>query len=174
MTTATKIAIGVAIAAVLGAAGYYGFRNQTPGTQETATETQSGSESSGKKMAFSQLATQGGTYKCTVTQITKDVMSKGTVYLDRGLVSGEFSVAYGNGTSMQTAFIMRDGYTYTWTSAAPTAGIKIQNPPATEGQGGNTPNGFILDEIGEYDCEEWKADASKFVVPKTITFTAIN
>ncbi len=142
--------------------------------QPTSTSTEARASDTSKKMPLSKLAFEGETYKCSVSQTAQNTLSTGTVYLDRGLVRGDFTVKYGE-SSMQSTFIMRDGYTYTWTSAAPTTGVKIKNDTtATVGAAINTPNGFFLDEIGDYSCEAWKADASKFILPTSVTFTAIH
>ncbi len=142
--------------------------NQPGQTQNTNT--------SGKKMAFSDFAKQGGSYKCTVTQYIDQGMTQsteGTVYLDGGKIRGEYSTKV-QGMSIDTSVIVRDGFAYTWTSMSPT-GYKI----AVKDQAGDTnasANGSYSwndKMIGDYNCESWSADQSKFAVPTSVTFQEI-
>ncbi len=185
MTISAKIALGIAIAAALGVAGFYGFKDGTQAVKqdnETVATTTAQSEDTGKKVAFEQLAKQGGTHKCTVTQTVGPVTSQGTVYMDKGLIRGEFAADY-SGQKINIYFIMRDGFTYTWNSMMPTLGYKIKNDTtvpvgnvnasASGTITPNSPNGY-LDQIGAYDCTEWTANASFFTPPTTVTFKAMN
>lgn len=163
MKTGTKILLGAVIVAALGAGVYYSQTKMggLTNNQETATST-----SGNKKMAFSQFAQQGGTYKCTVSEWSGEVETKGVAYTDKGMVRVEFTGDYST-TNIKSYFIVREGFTYTWNSAAPTVGLKIQNSIMPEG-------GNAIDQLGDYDCEEWTADASKFTVPTNLTFRVIS
>jgi hypothetical protein len=184
MTTGVKIALGIAIAVALGTAGFYGFKDGKEATQEeNVTSTQPSTESqTGKKIAFDQLAQQKGTHKCTVNQHVGEITTKGTVYMDKGFLRGEFAADY-SGQKVNVYFIMRDGFTYTWNSMMPTQGFKIKNDTTVQvadtkaGVSGNitanTSNGY-LDQIGDYQCEDWTADQTLFTLPTNITFKATN
>lgn len=149
------------------------------GSLETVSESPNGEAAApapgGKKMAFSQFVKQGGSYQCSVDQYLDNynIKTSGTVFLDKGKIRGNFSTNY-NGTKIDASTIVRDGFAYTWTSMNST-GYKT---PIVETNGsaessvtvsGNTYS-FNTDQIGDYNCQEWKADASVFVVPANITF----
>lgn len=143
----------------------------------TASSTMSGSAStttdkpSGKKMAFSEFMKQGGSHKCTVTQTVASMTTNGTVYIDGSKISASFAVSVA-GQSINTSMIVRDGYTYTWTSNDPTKGFKTK-VVATTGDNSAGPKGTYTwdgSQIGEYSCDPWTAEASMFELPKTVTF----
>ncbi len=130
---------------------------------------------SGKKMAFSEFLKTGGSYKCEVNQYVNNIESKGTTYINDGMVRGEFNTRV-NGMNMDSTLIVRDGYTYSWTSMMPSAGFKAK----VVAQKGDTNTGtsgtysFNSEQIGDYNCEAWSLDASKFTIPTDITFTDVS
>ena len=139
------------------------------------------STGSGKKIAFTELVKQGGTFKCSVNQTVENVTVKGLVYMDKGLIRGEFAGDYA-GKKMDVTFVMRDNMTYVWNSVIPNMGFKFKNDTAVSlgdkkaqasGEIHATPESY-LEKIGDYDCEAWVAEASKFVIPTSITFQAMN
>lgn len=140
-----------------------------PQTSDTPTK--------GKKMAFTEFAKQGGTYTCTVHQSVNGSDVTGTVFMDKGSLRGEFGAQYA-GQKISVNFIVRDGFTYVWNSMMPTTGFKIKT--VTEGQtvtsnqpmAGNIQAG--LETIGDYECTSWTADTSKFALPASVTFQAMN
>jgi hypothetical protein len=182
MNTGTqKTVLSIAIVIVFaGAFYYYVHKNMSvtqpvegrpTGTTQAPPQTTYSSTSpatGGKKVPFSQLAQEEGTYKCSVTQIADN--AKGTIYMDSGLVKGEFNTAY-NGTPVTAFFLMRDGYIYTWNSLTPGTGMKMKSTIKPGDSATATPS--YLNSFGDYDCEEWSADASVFVAPKNTTFTDI-
>ncbi len=141
--------------------------NTTPEQQETQQPT-------GKKMAFSQFMKQGGSYKCIVRQYVNDTDTQGTVYLNDGLMRGEYSTAV-QGQNIDATIIVRDGFAHTWTSMSPTMGFKskIVEDPETGSTGTAGTYSYNADQIGEYDCQPWTADASLFVLPAGITFKVV-
>lgn len=139
-------------------------------TSPLGTATTSGS----KKIAFSQLVRQGGTYKCSVTQNIGNVTTQGLVYMDKGFVRGEFKAPY-NGQVVSVSFLMRDGLTYVWNSMAPTQGVTMKNNVNIQtGTNVNASPDEYLDQIGDYTCDAGTFDASVFVIPTTIKFKALN
>ena len=118
-----------------------------------------------------------GDYKCTVSQYVQDIKSEGTVYLSSGMIRGEFTTQY-NGQTIDSTFIVRDGYTYAWSSASKNMGFKVKakTSASTEVSAGGNASGtysFDLDQIGDYNCDAWVADETKFIPPTTITFTTM-
>lgn len=146
-----------------------------PNPSAPATSTQAG-----KKIAFSQLLEQKGTYKCTVTQHVANMDTQGTVYMNEGMVRAEFSTII-QGQKMDTTMISREGYTYSWSSMMPNMGYKVKidttaKPSAATDTKAQTSGSYSwnAEQIGDYNCEAWTADASKFAIPKGITFTQVN
>ena len=194
MTIFGKIVMGTLLFAVVGG-GFYGVTSYvnkdtavtplqvvattTPQAEvvvaTTTTQTAASTTSekpSGKKIAFSEFMKQSGSYKCTVTQTVASMTTNGTVYLDSGKVKADFAVSVA-GQSISTSMIVRDGYSYTWTSNSPTKGFKTKII-AKVGDSSASPKGTYTwdgSQIGEYSCESWIADDAMFEVPKTVTFT---
>lgn len=172
---------------VLGGVGYmaYSQLDNNPGhmsvTLPTATSTDNTPTPSGKKIAFSELVKQGGSYECTVKQAVSNMDSDGVVFMNRDRIRGEFSTLT-QGIKIDTSMIVKDGYTYTWSSMMPGAGFKIKMDSPT-GAGAHTTadaetstNGsysWNADQIGDYYCKEWAVDESKFTLPTSVKFTEI-
>jgi hypothetical protein len=123
----------------------------------------------GKKMAFSEFVKQGGAYQCSVKQATSDFDSSGTVYINGSKMRGEFTTI-AEGINVKSYIIMRDGFIYTWSSAAPKIGFKME--VKTDEQSGNSGT-YTWDpkQIGDYDCSVWTVDEAKFTVPSEVTFS---
>ena len=169
----TLISVVIIVAVVVG--GYFIVR-QKNGTPEKIGEesSESGSEAtSGKKIPFSEFAKQGGSYKCEVQQYLSDFENSGTVYFTEGKLRGDFSTV-AEGKKMDSSIIMKDGYMYNWSSAAPQMGIKVK--VSAEEQGGTPSSGdysWNTDQVGDYDCDPWTVDNSKFELPSAVNFTEI-
>lgn len=139
--------------------------------ENSAVKGEDSTNPSGKKMAFSSFIKQGGSYKCTVHQNVAGSDADGIVYLDDGRIRADYTVSY-NGTTMTGSSVIKDGYAYTWTSLTPT-GFKIavkddmKNGDISASSGSYS---WSADQIGDYDCVAWKADASLFTIPSNITF----
>lgn len=175
MTGTAKIIIGAIALVALGGGGLYYMKQSV---KETSEPTVNNVTTSQKKMAFSQFSSQDkGDYKCTVSQYVQDIKSEGTVYLSSGMIRGEFTTQY-NGQTIDSTFIVRDGYTYAWSSASKNMGFKVKakTSASTEVSAGGNASGtysFDLDQIGDYNCDAWVADETKFIPPTTITFTTM-
>lgn len=167
MTSGAKIAIGIALLAVV-AAGAYSYKNGQYGPLENATTTQQGG-SSGKKMAFGEFAKQGGNYMCTFGGNVQGVDATGTIYINGGLIRGEVTQSTQAAGSMTSSFIIREGNVYYWNTAMP-QGIKIKYD-ITNYKAGDFDQ---FDQVGDYDCKDWTPDPTKFVVPTNIQFQAMN
>ncbi len=174
----TKTILNIAAVAIIIVGGGYLIFQDRETVKDTAkpenTATQKEVKTDGKKMAFEQFIKQGdGSYKCTVHQWVQDTDTVGTVYISKDKVKGEFNTKV-QGMNVDTSFIARDGYTYTWSSMMPSMGFKapIQQ---TEAQGDVSTSGsysFNMQTIGDYDCVKQDVSDSMFVLP-SITFTEI-
>lgn len=126
----------------------------------------------GKRMAFSEFIKQGGSYKCTVRQDVGGVQTEGTTYMSGGMIRGEYSTKV-QGMDVNSTMIVRDGYTYSWTSMMPNTGFKVKVAANATGDTSAPTSGsysFNAEQIGDYNCEAWTADASKFTLPSGVTF----
>lgn len=167
------------IAAVVLVGGYVAFKSDksdaTNNTNDVVVTENSESNTmpaNGKKMAFSQFVKQGGTYKCTVNQNVGGTETKGITYISGGMINGEYSTSV-QGMNITSNVIVRDGYTYSWSSMMPGAGFKskvVANTEANNNAGMSGTYSFNAEQIGDYSCEEWSGDQSKFNLPSGITF----
>ncbi len=171
MTLFGKTIVGIILIIIAGTGYYFYLGSQEIMPSEVKETTPVPTT---KKIAFSQLVAQNGTYKCTVNQYVQNIESKGTVYMNKGMLRGEFATAVAN-QKIDTTMILRDGYTYTWTSMAPTVGFKSKTTTSsdetsttTQTSGAYSWNG---DQIGDYSCDDWTLDETMFEIPKGIKFT---
>lgn len=188
----TKILYIVGVLVLVGVGGYFALQapkdsalnndanseNLAGGTMPVGTEGEwndtpmGNTPPDGKKMAFGQLVAQGGSYECTVNQYVGETVSQGTVYTSGTLVRGEFN-SKANGLDINTSLIVRDGYTYTWTSMAPKMGFKAKVAANSEVNPNQETSGTIswnADQIGDYDCKDWTPDLTKFDLPAGVAF----
>lgn len=168
MTSGIKIAISLALVAVV-VAGVYGYTRGHYGPLENATTTEQGGVATGKKMAFGDFAKQGGNYICTFEGNVQGVDAKGTIYMNGALIRGEVVQSTKEAGSMTSSFIIREGNVYYWNTAMP-QGIKIKYDIANYKAGDFSQ----FDQIADYKCEEWTPEAAKFVVPTNIQFQTMN
>lgn len=159
--------ISLVVVGVLVIGGYFVFSNKSakPEQEETVTPT-------GKKMAFSEFLNQGGTYKCEISQKIDKAETRGTIYINGKMIRGEYSIKEQN-TNVDSTILVRDGFTYSWTSSFPSEGFKVKMDTNTADNSGiSNPSsyGFNAEQIGDYNCEAWTLDQSKFVIPANITF----
>lgn len=177
------IAVVVALVVVGGAAFFYmrgdGVKeniNTAPMMEDGTDVSAENTNSNTKKMSFESFAKNGGSYVCTVTQNVQDIESNGTIYMDGGKMRGEFNTSV-QGMNVGTTFIAKDGYSYTWSSIMPNTGYKVAiaqdsvSGNSTAGTSGSY--GFNAEQIGNYDCQPWTVDNSKFVLPTSIKFSEI-
>lgn len=150
--------------------------NLAGGTELEGSSEANSMDAAGKKMAFSQFVKQGGSYKCEVKQYLSDFENSGTVYLNGGNMRGEFSTV-AEGRTMDTSFIFKDEYMYSWSSSLPNMGFKMKVNPMmtntnTEAETSGTYS-WNADQIGDYNCEVWTVDPSKFALPAGVNFQAV-
>lgn len=162
----------VAIIVVVGGYGVVKNKSADVSTQEGQMDNNAPvySTETGKKMAFSQFVKEGGSYKCEVKQSITDFDNTGTVYLSDGNMRGEFSTV-AEGKTMDTSFIFKDEYMYSWSSALPNMGFKMKVDPTVDaGSDASGTYSWNADQIGDYNCEVWTTDSSKFALPSGVTF----
>ncbi len=164
------VVLGVVVFGVYSLSG----KNKINYQQQVASENSQqqsavGENPVGKKMAFSEFVKQNGSYQCSVKQATSDFDSSGTVYMNDGKMRGEFTTI-AEGINVKSYIIMRDGFIYTWSSAAPKIGFKMAIKADTTNSGTYT---WDPKQIGDYDCSTWTLDESKLTVPSEVTFSLV-
>lgn len=159
------------IIAVLVIGGYFLFRNKGAENLGTGAE-----QTTDKKIAFSDFLKQGGAYKCEFNQKMDNAETKAITYMDNGMFRGEYS-SNTEGMNITSTSIIRDGYSYSWTSAMPNIGYKIKIDTAETDTASETDfsgsYGFNANDVGDYNCEAWNPEQSIFAIPTNITFTEI-
>lgn len=169
-TLLTVLFVGVV---AVGGYMYLGERDNEM-VKETVSQTNENgmNKPSGKKMAFTELIKQGGTYKCTVNQSVNDVDSKGTVFVNKDMIRGTFATTI-SGKDTMSNVLVRDGYTYIWSPDMPMAmKIAIPKEDADTNMNAGTSGSYSwnAEQIGDYDCEVWNADQATFAIPNGIEF----
>ncbi|HEY4503018.1 MAG TPA: hypothetical protein VJC14_01090 [Candidatus Paceibacterota bacterium] len=171
-----KILSSVIVVGLVVVGGYFAFNLGGSETENKEINTaEDEAETSGKKMAFSEFVKQGGAYKCEVKQSMSDMQNDGTVYISGSNMRGEYNTI-AEGREMQTSFILRDGYSYTWSSLMPNVGFKVKVNTDVSASGSGSASGtysWNAEQIGDYNCEAWTADQTKFSIPTSITFQEI-
>jgi hypothetical protein len=175
--------INLIIGAVVGlvvvvGGGYLAYTHQP--SQTVSTETQATSTATTESGAFTgtlfDLAKRGGTYTCTIDSKTDTAGGKtatsGTVHVSGMNVRGDFTSTVQGMGNIESHMIADGTNVYTWNSMLP-QGFKMKmtatedHSDAVSGQGSNANQSYT------YDCQPGTADASLFVPPAAITFTAI-
>lgn len=171
----TKIIALVVGLLVVAGGGYMLLNKSDSANEEMSVDSSNTPQESGKKMAFSQFIKQGGSHKCSVHQSVNGTDVVGTTYISDGKIKGEYNTQ-AQGMSIDSYFLVRDGYTYSWTSLAPNMGFKAKVVESTPSGSGETSGNysFNADVIGDYECQSWSGDASMFALPSGVTFNEIN
>ena len=120
------------------------------------------------KKSFLDFVNSDGSYQCSVTQNVGGISSLGTVFVSKGKIRGEFSTD-ANGMKVNSSLVVKDGYTYTWSSMMPNMVYKIKSvEPTTTNTAVETSGtySFNASQIGSYECKDWSLDMAKFELPK--------
>lgn len=116
------------------------------------------------------LAQSGQSYKCTIKTTVQGVTVDGVVYVANKNIRGDFNSTVPMYGAVEGHMIADSSTVYVWSSVVP-QGYKFVR---TETGGSATVAGQTLDfnQAYSYKCVPAQADASLFVVPTNITFTA--
>lgn len=135
--------------------------------------------STGKKMAFADFLKQNtSSFVCTVTESMSDFPNKGTIYIDGAAdqtkvrMNGEFETV-AEGKSVKSYVIIKDGFSYGWSSMVPNQGVKIKLKP-NNADPKNPTYDWNADQVGDYDCKPWTIDEAKFALPQNVAFIAVD
>lgn len=159
------LSIGV-ILIIVGA--YIFTTKKTPETEE-APQVKSVVENK----SFFDLVNEGKSYMCSYSiPSTNGNVSAGKVYISEGKVRDENKSKIGN-TQLETLFIVRDGYVYTWTSLNKSSAFKTKITSTVEGKPALPVNTFYLEnkktiDSSLYQCQTWTPDENLFELSKDI------
>ncbi len=180
MTRFAKILLSLILAIVV-IVGYFSFKPNkatdvavNPSNEKTEESLQV-EDTSTKKMPFSSFIKQDGSYKCTVNQSVGGAETKGITYTNKGMIRGEYNTEV-NDALITSTFVVRDGYTYSWSSMMPSIGFKskvIENNSPTANTSTSGTYSFNAEQIGDYECLPWTADDTMFVIPTSVTFREV-
>lgn len=181
-----KTIISILIGVVIVGAGIFLATKSTNKTQNLESNpvaitpessNQGNNTETGKKMAFSELMKQGGSYQCVVTQYIDSAYTattEGKVFINNTNIRADFAINT-QGMQFTTSMITRDGSVYTWTSLANIGYKTKQSQEKQQGQNIGTSGQFAWNSemVDGYQCDPWAPDMSKFTLPTNITFQEI-
>ena len=141
--------------------------NQAPVTTEKKSTTQT------MQGTLRSLLSAGKSQKCTYSNKLKSASINGTVYVANGKIRGDFTSG-AEQTKVNGHMIVDSGYSYIWSDMSK-QGIKMaidlqQQQPTGSTANSQTPD---INQTFEYKCQGWTEDATMFVLPSTITFSAV-
>jgi hypothetical protein len=124
----------------------------------------------GKKIPFASFVKQGGSYECTVHQYIGGADTMGTIFVHDDMMRGEFATKVSN-MNVETTFVTKDGYNYSWSSMMPKTVYKMKMMPMMGDMKAPSAGSysFNAEQIGDYDCMPWSLDDSKFALPAGAT-----
>ncbi len=164
-----KLIYVVAIAVVLGSIVWLNTRLNTQDLSKTFSQTK----------PFHDVLKSEGSYKCSVTQNISNTESTGTVFVVASSdvttqkIKGEFTTKV-QGMSVGTSFIMKDGFSYSWSSMTPQIGYKVKVLEQASNIEIGGAYSFNLLQIGGYHCEDWEIDNEVFELPSSTKFMDIS
>ena len=176
MTQNTAIGIVVGLVVVLGGGYYLMGLGATPGAQTQAlmaTSTPQAETAEAGKFtgSIAELATRGGSWKCTVDSTTTHVVSSGVAYVSDGKVRGDFTTSVSGYGNLESHMFADGTDVYTWSSVAP-QGMKMKMT-ALSTDNVHLGYGAQANESFSYDCQPWVADVSLLTPPASVTFKAV-
>lgn len=131
-------------------------------TENSEADTQKAFRGTG---TVASLMARGGSFQCTASLTVQNSSSQGTAYISGEKIRGDFTSRAG-GMTIASHFIIADGYSYSWSDAAPQGfKVKVDGSSSSQSSQGVTTNADV-----SYDCTPWTVDQSKFTVPSGITF----
>lgn len=168
-----KTIIAVLIIGAIAVGGYSVSKRKANIPVPQVEDQQQAAPTAGKKMPFASFIKNGGSYQCTVHQYMSDIDNSGTVYVSDGKMRGEFSTI-AEGRTVNSSIIVRDGFTYMWNNFM-SQGFKVAVPETFAGASFESSGTYMwnAEQIGEYDCQPWTTDETKFSLPGNITFQAL-
>lgn len=152
------IVVGIGLAVALGVGGFFLLSNKTDTGESVSNSEQTTSEAPDSLRKLLSL-TNG--QECSFKD---EEGNEGTIYGSSGKVRGDF-VSNVNGTVTNNHMIISGQDMYFWYDGAE-SGFKT-SLETYEGSGeSNSQKSVDLDKKVDYDCKNWREDASKFTLPE--------
>lgn len=158
----------VAAIVVLGGGTYAVTHMKSTANTEADTATTTDTTANGS-LTLKALLASGLPQKCEFTDTTAAAATSGTVYVSGGNARGDFA-ATASGQTYHAHTIITSDTMYSWVDETK-MGMKMA---ITESADASTSSSFDANKALDYHCTPWIPDSSKFTVPTTITFTAVN
>jgi hypothetical protein len=171
----TKAIIGIVVSIIVIGVGFFFFSHESKapiaetntagelGTTTAATDT---STSVAAPQSLHDLVAQNKPLTCTFSTTSPQGTVSGTMYIANGKVAGDFITPGPNSATIQAHMIVRDETSYMWTSLNST-GFKTL---VTKVNGQEHSNSVDYNTKGNFSCQAWTPDESKFTLPKGINF----
>ena len=158
--------------------GTYAVMNNRAHTADDDTQTEGGiqNEVSTEQNTLRGLMQLGQRVMCTFTSVAEATGGTvtGAVYIDGGRVRGDFDIAQA-GMQFDSHVIITEGkmYTWTYTPQGTFAQVMTFDPAPQTNMEVRTGAPVSVDDAADYTCSPWGGDASKFVLPTSLTFTRL-
>ena len=157
-----KVLIGVVAVVIVLLGAFFFFRSGGSGGSTAETPSQ--------LLSLRDLRGRSGPQTCTFTSSTANSQSEGTVYINNGLMRGNFTSSQ-NGQTVASHMITKDDSVYVWSDGL-AQGYKMDVSTLDAAPGGGTQNGIDATAPVGYDCKAGSIDPSVFELPAGITFSA--
>jgi len=165
----SNLVIGIVLSAVVILGGGYYLMNYGA----TSSIDQGGATVTAGKFtgSFAELASRGGSWKCTIDSPTGASASVVSVYVSDGKVRGDFTSDVEGYGSVESHMLTDGKDIYTWSSIMP-QGIKTKMVTSAPGDEATRTSGQEISpsQSYSYDCQPWSKDESVFTLPTTVTF----
>ena len=175
MNRNVQIIIGILVLIVLGAGGFFLYKNSSkvPSMmQDSKTSVSSNQPSSSKTLK--DLFSSGTAQKCTYKNVAVEGTDvEGVAYVANGMMRTDASINT-SGTTTMSHIIVKDKTTYAWADGQ-TTGIKMSFDPnemmKEEPTGTSTQEAVDLNKQVDLNCSGWTVEDSVFAPPANIKFT---
>lgn len=158
----------VAVVVVGGGAWYFSSQSSSAPGNTSASPQNTETTSEQTEGTLGDLLARTGSWSCTVQATHEGGGSEGTTYIANSQLRGDFTARM-QGMTVQTSFIAKDGYMYTWSDMLPQGmKVKMESAGGTSGGQGMDPSTKV-----SYSCAPWTVDESKFALPEGTEFFEI-
>jgi hypothetical protein len=107
---------------------------------------------------------------CTYSGTSAGTTVSGTMYLSGGMMRGDFVTTSQSSGSVDSHMIKNGDTMFVWSG---NQGAKMDMKMLDQNADANQKGSVDLNQDVDYTCKDWTKDASKFVIPTTVTFVDI-
>ncbi len=144
---------------------------KTPSKAPVVTTTPA--QATQKSGSFKDLLNLGTAQKCLFDYSIGEMSTQGTVYVNAGKMRGDF-VANISGNKVNSHIITDVKTSYIWTDGQSTGLKMLIDPNAVKPTGTGSTQAFDPNQLVNYDCQSWSADATMFNPPENVSFSDLN